>query len=151
MYQVFGTIIIILSGACYWLYSDNNTLKANQVKLEYAIEEQKAAFNTMKESYEKQGQALNNLQRANAEIEAEKDRYLDIFRKHNLDHGSEATFVITNDNICHKRRARKHVKHRHDEHGLGNGHGTVNMNVATRPNLNVIDGDRAKGQQEKNQ
>ena len=39
----------------------------------------------MKESYEKQGQALNNLQRANAEIEAEKDRYLDIFRKHNLD------------------------------------------------------------------
>ena len=85
MYQVFGTIIIILGGACYWLYNDNNTLKANQVKLEYAIEEQKAAFNTMKESYEKQGQALNNLQRANAEIEAEKDRYLDIFRKHNLD------------------------------------------------------------------
>jgi len=85
VYQVFGTIIIILGGACYWLYNDNNTLKANQVKLEYAIEEQKAAFNTMKESYEKQGQALNNLQRANAEIEAEKDRYLDIFRKHNLD------------------------------------------------------------------
>lgn len=85
MYQIFGTIIIILAGACYWLYNDNNTLKANQVKLEYAIEEQKAAFNTMKESYEKQGQALNNLQRANAEIEAEKDRYLDIFRKHNLD------------------------------------------------------------------
>lgn len=85
MYQVFGTIIIILGGACYWLYNDNNTLKANQVKLEYAIEEQKAAFETMKESYEKQGQALNNLQRANAEIEAEKDRYLDIFRKHNLD------------------------------------------------------------------
>lgn len=85
MYQIFGTIIIILGGACYWLYTDNNTLKANQVKLEYAIEEQKAAFNTMKESYERQGQALNNLQRANAEIEAEKDRYLDIFRKHNLD------------------------------------------------------------------
>jgi len=85
VYQVFGTIIIILGGACYWLYNDNNTLKANQVKLEYAIEEQKAAFETMKESYEKQGQALNNLQRANAEIEAEKDRYLDIFRKHNLD------------------------------------------------------------------
>jgi hypothetical protein len=85
VYQIFGTIIIVLGGACYWLYTDNNTLKANQVKLEYAIEEQKAAFNTMKESYERQGQALNNLQRANAEIEAEKDRYLDIFRKHNLD------------------------------------------------------------------
>lgn len=85
MYQIFGTIILILGGASYWLWTDNQTLKENQVKLEYAIEEQKAAFETMKESYEKQGQALNNLQRANAEIEAEKDRYLDIFRKHNLD------------------------------------------------------------------
>ena len=62
MYQIFGTIILILGGASYWLWTDNQTLKENQVKLEYAIEEQKAAFETMKESYEKQGQALNNLQ-----------------------------------------------------------------------------------------
>jgi hypothetical protein len=85
MYQIFGTIILILGGASYWLWTDNQTLKENQVKLEYAIEEQKAAFETMKESYEKQGQALNNLQRANAEIEAEKDRYMSIFQRHNLD------------------------------------------------------------------
>lgn len=85
MYQIFGTIILILGGATYWLWTDNQTLKENQVKLEYAIEEQKAAFNTMKESYERQGQALNNLQRANAEIEAEKDRYMSIFQRHNLD------------------------------------------------------------------
>lgn len=85
MYQIFGTIILILGGATYWLWTDNQTLKENQVKLEYAIEEQKAAFETMKESYEKQGQALNNLQRANAEIEAEKDRYMSIFQRHNLD------------------------------------------------------------------
>ena len=39
----------------------------------------------MKESYEKQGVSLQNLQRANARIEAEKDQYLEIFRKHNLD------------------------------------------------------------------
>jgi len=85
MYQILGTIILILGGASYWLWTDNQTLKENQVKLEYAIEEQKAAFETMKESYEKQGQALNNLQRANAEIEAEKDRYMSIFQRHNLD------------------------------------------------------------------
>ena len=35
--------------------------------------------------YEKQGKELNNLARANAQIEAEKDQYLAIFRKHNLD------------------------------------------------------------------
>ena len=39
----------------------------------------------MKESYELQGLSLQNLQRANARIEAEKDQYLEIFRKHNLD------------------------------------------------------------------
>ena len=39
----------------------------------------------MKEQYEKQGKALSNLQRKTAQIEAEKDQYLQIFRKHNLD------------------------------------------------------------------
>ena len=38
----------------------------------------------MKESYEKQGKALNNLTLKNAQIEAEKDKYLDIFRRHDL-------------------------------------------------------------------
>jgi len=83
--QIFLTLILVLGGASYWLWNENQTLKENNVKLEYAIEEQAAAFNAMKESYEKQGEALNNLSRANAAIEAEKDRYLDIFRRHNLD------------------------------------------------------------------
>jgi len=39
----------------------------------------------MKESYEKQGQALMNMSRKNAEIEAEKAEYLAIFARHNLD------------------------------------------------------------------
>lgn len=85
MYQVLGTLILVLGGSTYYLWNDNQTLKDNQAKLEFAIQEQKAAFETMKLSYEKQGAALGNLQRKNAEIEAEKDRYLDIFRRHNLD------------------------------------------------------------------
>ena len=39
----------------------------------------------MKESYEKQGKALMNMSRKNAEIEAEKAEYLAIFARHNLD------------------------------------------------------------------
>jgi hypothetical protein len=85
VYQVLGTLILVLGGSAYYLWNDNQTLKDNQAKLEFAIQEQKAAFETMKLSYEKQGAALGNLQRKNAEIEAEKDRYLDIFRRHNLD------------------------------------------------------------------
>ena len=39
----------------------------------------------MKEQYEIQGQALQNMARVNAEIEAEKAEYLAIFSRHNLD------------------------------------------------------------------
>ena len=39
----------------------------------------------MKEQYEKQGKALQNMSRKNAEIEAEKAEYLAIFSRHNLD------------------------------------------------------------------
>ena len=39
----------------------------------------------MKEQYEKQGQALQNMSRMNAQIEKEKAEYLAIFSRHNLD------------------------------------------------------------------
>lgn len=85
MYQFFIGIILVLGLGSYWLYDQNTTLKENNVKLESAIAEQTAAFDAMKESYERQGESLQNLSRANAQIEAEKDQYLAIFRKHNLD------------------------------------------------------------------
>jgi len=85
MYQFFIGIIIVLGLGSYWLYDQNVTLKENNVKLEFAVEEQRAAFDAMKESYEKQGESLRQLSEANARIEAEKDQYLDIFRRHNLD------------------------------------------------------------------
>ena len=39
----------------------------------------------LRESYEKQGKALQNMSRANALIEQEKAEYLAIFSRHNLD------------------------------------------------------------------
>ena len=85
MYQILIGIILILGGDSYWLYNENQTLSANNIKLEMAVEEQKAAIESIKESYEQQGKSLQNLMNRNAQIEAEKDRYLDIFRRHNLD------------------------------------------------------------------
>ena len=55
------------------------------MKLEAAVEEQKQAMEALRESYEKQGKALMNMSRKNAEIEAEKAEYLAIFSRHNLD------------------------------------------------------------------
>ena len=78
-------IILILGLGGYWLYNENQTLSANNMKLEAAVIEQQAAMEALRESYEKQGKALMNMSRKNAEIEAEKAEYLAIFARHNLD------------------------------------------------------------------
>lgn len=85
MQQFFIGLILVLGLGCWWLYSENETLKANNVKLEYAVEEQKQTIATIKENYEKQGQALMNMTKENALIEQEKAEYLQIFSRHNLD------------------------------------------------------------------
>jgi hypothetical protein len=85
MQQFFIAIILVLGLASWWLYNENQTLTANNYKLEIAVEEQKRTMEVMKEQYEKQGKALQNMSRKNAEIEAEKAEYLAIFSRHNLD------------------------------------------------------------------
>ena len=85
MQQLFIGIILILGIGSYFLYQENITLKENNFKLETAVETQKETMAVMKEQYEIQGQALNNMSRVNAEIEAEKAEYLAIFARHNLD------------------------------------------------------------------
>ena len=85
MQQLLIGIILVLGLGGYWLYNENQTLSANNMKLEAAVVEQQAAMEALRESYEKQGQALMNMSRKNAEIEAEKAEYLAIFARHNLD------------------------------------------------------------------
>ena len=85
MQQVFIGIILILGIGSYFLYQENIKLKENNFKLETAVETQKETMAVMKEQYEKQGEALQNMARVNAEIEAEKAEYLAIFARHNLD------------------------------------------------------------------
>ena len=84
MQQFFIAIILVLGLGCWWLYSENQTLTMNNIALEGAIKQQEEAIKVMKESYEKQGKALNQLASKNAQIEAEMNGYLDIFRRHNL-------------------------------------------------------------------
>ena len=85
MQQILIGIILILGLGGYWLYNENQTLSANNMKLEAAVIEQQAAMEALRESYEKQGKALMNMSRKNAEIEAEKAEYLAIFSRHILD------------------------------------------------------------------
>ena len=69
MNQFFIAIILVLGLGSWYLYNENQTLTANNIKLESAVEEQKQTMVALKESYERQGQALSNLQRRNNEIE----------------------------------------------------------------------------------
>jgi hypothetical protein len=84
MNQMFMGIILILGLATFYLYNQNQTLTANNLALEGAVQEQQMAMDAMRESFEKQGKALNNLASKNAQIEQEMNSYLDIFRRHNL-------------------------------------------------------------------
>jgi len=58
MYQVLIGIILVLGGGSFWLYNENQTLSSNNV---------------------------SNLARKNAQIEADKDKYLSILSKHNFE------------------------------------------------------------------
>ena len=85
MQQFFIAIILVLGLSSWYLFNENQTLTANNTKLEYAVEEQKQTIQAIKDNLEKQGKALQNLQRKNAQIEADKDKYLSILSKHNFE------------------------------------------------------------------
>ena len=84
MSKVLIGIILVMGIGSYFLYNQYETVKAENVALTFAVEEQKKTIEVIKENFERQGKALNNLTARNAEIEGEMTRYLDIFKRHNL-------------------------------------------------------------------
>ena len=68
----------------YWLYTENQTLKENNAQLKVGIETQEKTIESLKNDFALQGEALGTLQAKNNEIELEMNRYLDIFKRHNL-------------------------------------------------------------------
>ena len=75
MQQMLIGIILVLGLGSYYLYNQNQVLSANNLALEGAVQEQKQAMDAMKESFEKQGKALNQMSRKNAQIEQEMNSY----------------------------------------------------------------------------
>ena len=84
MSKVLMGIILVMGIGSYFLYNQYESVKAENVALTFAVEEQKRTIEVIKENFERQGKALNNLTARNAEIEGEMTRYLDIFKRHNL-------------------------------------------------------------------
>lgn len=91
MQQLLIIIIIGLAGSNYFLYNEREILKkevviltSNQEKLESAVEEQKQTMQLMEAESKKQEDELLAIQMRNQQINAEMNRYLDIFKRHNL-------------------------------------------------------------------
>ena len=77
---VIGVLIFI----CSVLYWQNSRLSALNDAFELRDAEQKAAIESLQNDFALQTSSLLNLQSKNQEIEAEMNRYLDIFKRHNL-------------------------------------------------------------------
>ena len=68
----------------YTLYIENENLKAENFAYELRDAEQDAAINQLQGDLELQGAGLQEMAKRNAEIQGEMNRYLDIFKRHNL-------------------------------------------------------------------
>ena len=84
MNQLFVGIILVMGLGGYFLYQQNESLKIENLAFQVRDQEQQATIKAQQESFERQSSALNNMTARNAEIEGEMNRYLDIFKRHNL-------------------------------------------------------------------
>ena len=84
MYKVFLGTTLIASGLCYYLYQENQKLLGNVKTLEVAVQVQEQTIETLQNDFALQGQSILDLQSKNQEIQLEMNRYLDIFKRHNL-------------------------------------------------------------------
>jgi hypothetical protein len=84
MNQLLIGIILIMGFLGYGLYIENENLKAENAAYELRDKEQDAAINQLQGDLELQGKGLQEMQARNAEIQGEMNRYLDIFKRHNL-------------------------------------------------------------------
>ncbi len=84
MTKVFLGVIVVLLSLCGFLYYQNQSLSSLNVAFELRDQEQKAAIESLQDDFKVQTEGLLDIQRKNQQIEQEMNRYLDIFKRHNL-------------------------------------------------------------------
>ena len=84
MNQMLLAFCLVLGGTSYWLYTENETLKANNAKLEGAIATQEEAIATMQADFTLQTEALQAQTLRSQEIQRELNRYSDFIKNYKL-------------------------------------------------------------------
>ena len=77
-------ILLVLGIFSYWLYSENVTLKANNLALEGAVELQKETISTIKNDFELQSTQLNEMTLKSQAAQRELNRYTQFIQEYKL-------------------------------------------------------------------
>ena len=84
MSKVLLGVIAVLISICGFLYWQNSSLASLNQAFELRDQEQKLTIETLQNDFEQQTKGLLDLQSKNQAIQLEMNRYLDIFKRHNL-------------------------------------------------------------------
>jgi len=84
MNQFFLALLLVVSGLCWWLWQDNQALRENNATLGVAVQTQEETISTLQNDFALQTSQLNELALKNQETQREMNRYLGIFKRHNL-------------------------------------------------------------------
>ena len=105
MNQMLLAFVLVLGAGSYWLYSENETLKANNAKLEGAIATQEEAIATMQADFTLQTEALQAQTLRSQEIQRELNRYSDFIKNYKV------TAKILEDPVEMERKINNGTKH----------------------------------------
>ena len=84
MSKVFIGIIVVLGPSTYLLWSENSKLSALNQAFELRDKEQKLAIESLQNDFTLQTEGLQQIQLRSQEIQKEMNRYIDIFKRHDL-------------------------------------------------------------------
>ena len=84
MSKIFIGIILVLGLSTFVLWNQNSKLSALNQAFELRSQEQKLTIESLQNDFALQTKGLLSIQAKNQEIESEMNRYLDMFKRHNL-------------------------------------------------------------------
>jgi len=82
--KVLAGVVLVMGIGMMFLYNKNQSLMAEKVALDVAFQEQVQTINSLQQNFQLQTAALTDMQKKNNEIMGDMNRYLDIFKRHNL-------------------------------------------------------------------
>ena len=84
MQQFLLALLLVLGGLSYYLWNENGILKANNAKLEVAIQTQEEALATLQSDFALQSTQLNEMTVKSQQAQRELNRYSEFIRNYEL-------------------------------------------------------------------